>query len=184
MKKSQIILFILALLIWTFLTWPPDYQHLIIGILVCIFVSFMTGDMFAPLETKGRQKKDTTSLTGFVKRLHTFKHVSRYFWFLYYVPLFIWECIKANLDVAYRVAHPDLPINPGIVKVKTTLKSDTGLTFLANSITLTPGTMSVDIDPENGFLYIHWIDVKDKDIEKATEIIVKTFEDVLKRIFE
>ena len=165
MRKSQIILFILALLIWTFLTWPPDPQHLIIGILVCGFVAFMTGDMF-------------------VKRPHRFKQFTRYLWFLYYIPLFIWECIKANIDVAYRVAHPDLPINPGIVKVKTTLKSDTGLTFLANSITLTPGTMSVDIDEENGFLYIHWIDVKDKDIQKATEIIVKTFEDVLRRIFE
>ena len=165
MKKSRIILFLLALLIWLFLTWPPDYQHLIIGILVCGFVSFMTGDMF-------------------VKRPHVFKHVSRYLWFLYYIPLFIWECIKANIDVAYRVSHPDLPINPGIVKVKTLLKSDTALTFLANSITLTPGTMSVDIDRENGFLYIHWIDVKDKDIQKATEIIVKTFEDVLRRIFE
>ncbi len=165
MRKSQIILFILALLIWTFLTWPPDPQHLIIGTLVSAFVAFMTGDMF-------------------VKRPHRFKQFSRYLWFLYYIPLFIWECIKANIDVAYRVAHPDLPINPGIVKVKTTLKSDTGLTFLANSITLTPGTMSVDIDEENGFLYIHWIDVKDKDIQKATEIIVKTFEDVLRRIFE
>lgn len=165
MRKSQIILFLLALLIWTFLTWPLDFQHLIIGILVSGFVAFMTGDMF-------------------VKRPHIFKHPSRYLWFLYYIPLFIWECIKANIDVAYRVSHPDLPINPGIVKVKTTLKSDTGLTFLANSITLTPGTMSVDIDRENGFLYIHWIDVKDKDVKKATEIIVKTFEDVLRRIFE
>jgi multicomponent Na+:H+ antiporter subunit E len=165
MKKSQIILFILALLIWTFLTWPPDPQHLIIGVFVCVFVSFMMGDMF-------------------VKRPHRFKQFTRYLWFLYYIPLFIWECIKANIDVAYRVAHPDLPINPGIVKVKTTLKSDTGLTFLANSITLTPGTMSVDIDEENGFLYIHWIDVKDKDMQKATEIIVRIFEDVLRRIFE
>jgi len=165
MRKSQIILFFLAFLIWSFLTWPLDFQHLLIGILVCAFVSFMTGDMF-------------------VKRPHTFKHISRYLWFLYYIPLFLWECIKANLDVAYRVAHPDLPINPGIVKVKTTLKSDTGLTFLANSITLTPGTMSVDIDVENGFLYIHWIDVKTQDIQKATELIVKVFEDVLRRIFE
>lgn len=165
MKKSQIILFVLALLIWSFLTWPPDLQHLIIGLFVCIFVSFMTGDMF-------------------VKRPHRFKQFTRYLWFFYYIPLFIWECIKANIDVAYRVAHPDLPINPGIVKVKTTLKSDTGLTFLANTITLTPGTMSVDIDEENGFLYIHWIDVKDKDTQKATEIIVKMFEDVLRRIFE
>ena len=165
MRKSQIILFILALLVWMLLTWPPDFPHLIVGILVAIFVSFMTGDMF-------------------VKRPHHLVSVKRYLWFLYYIPLFIWECIKANIDVAYRVAHPDLPINPGIVKVKTTLKSDTGLTFLANSITLTPGTMSVDIDPENGYLYIHWIDVKDKDIQKATEIIVKNFENVLKRIFE
>jgi multicomponent Na+:H+ antiporter subunit E len=165
MRKSQLVLFVLALFIWELLTWPPDPQHLIIGILVSGFVSFMTGDMF-------------------VKRPHHLTHISRYFWLLYYIPLFIWECIKANIDVAYRVTHPDLPINPGIVKVKTTLKSDTALTFLANSITLTPGTMSVDIDAENGFLYIHWIDVKDKDIQKATEIIVKTFEDVLKRIFE
>lgn len=165
MKKSQIILFILALLIWTLLTWPPDLQHLIVGILVSIFVSFMTGDMF-------------------VKRPYVFKSINRYLWFLYYVPVFIWECIKANVDVAYRVIHPDLPINPGIVKVKTILKSDTGLTFLANSITLTPGTMSVDIDQERGFLYIHWIDVKDKDVQKATEIIVQRFEDILKRIFE
>jgi multicomponent Na+:H+ antiporter subunit E len=165
MRKSQIILFLIALLVWVLLTWPLDLQHLIVGILVCGFVSFMTGDMF-------------------VKRPHTFKSINRYLWFLYYVPLFIWECIKANIDVAYRVAHPDLPINPGIVKVKTTLKSDTALTFLANSITLTPGTMSVDIDEENGFLYIHWIDVKEKDIQKATEIIVKVFEDVLRRIFD
>ncbi len=165
MRKSQIILFILAFLIWSFLTWPLDFQHAIIGIFVCGFVSFMTGDMF-------------------IRRAHHFKHISRYFWFLYYIPVFIWECIKANIDVAYLVVHPDLPINPGIVKVKTTLKSDTGLTFLANSITLTPGTMSVDIDEENGFLYIHWIDVKDTDTQKATEIIVKNFEDILRRIFE
>lgn len=175
MKKSQIILFILAFVTWMFLTWPPDAQHFIIGILVSGFVSFMTGDMFTPHLCKG---------AGFIKRPHHFISLRRYLWFLYYIPLFIWECIKANIDVAYRVAHPDLPIHPGIVKVKTTLKSDTALTFLANSITLTPGTMSVDIDEENGVLYIHWIDVKDKDIQKATEIIVKTFEDVLKRIFE
>jgi multicomponent Na+:H+ antiporter subunit E len=103
---------------------------------------------------------------------------------LYYLPIFIWECIKANFDVAYRVGHPDLPINPGIVKVKTSLKSDTGLTFLANSITLTPGTLSVDVDQEEGFLYVHWIDVKDKDIEKATKLIIGRFEPILKRIFE
>jgi multicomponent Na+:H+ antiporter subunit E len=82
------------------------------------------------------------------------------------------------------VINPKLPINPGIVKVKTTLKSDTALTFLANSITLTPGTLCVDIVAEEGLLYIHWIDVKSQDVEKASQLIVTKFENVLKKIFD
>ncbi|MBU1146772.1 MAG: Na+/H+ antiporter subunit E [Candidatus Omnitrophica bacterium] len=162
---SRIILFILGLVAWTFLTWIPSWQHLIIGVLASGFVVFMTGDLF-------------------IKRVHLFAHPGRYIWFLYYVPIFIWECFKANIDVAYRVLHPDLPIHPGIVKVKTILKSDAALTFLANSITLTPGTLTVDIDKENGYLYVHWIEVRHKDIEKATKAIVERFESILKRIFE
>ncbi len=163
--KSRIVLFVVALLVWLLLSWVPDWQHFVIGVFVAGFVALVTGDMF-------------------VQRPHLFKHVERYFWFLYYIPIFLWECIKANIDVAYRVIHPDVPLNPGIVKVKTTLTSDTALTFLANSITLTPGTLSVDVDKEGGFLYVHWINVKRKDIEGATEIIVKKFEKILKRIFE
>lgn len=107
-----------------------------------------------------------------------------WYFFSQYVPVFIWECIKANIDVACRVIHPALPINPGIVKVKTTLTSATGLTFLANSITLTPGTLTVDIDKQNGILYIHWINVTEKDVERATEVIVAYFERILKKTFE
>ncbi len=106
----------------------------------------------------------------------------RIIWFLWYLPIFLWECIKANMDVAYRVLHPKMPIKPGIVKVKTKLKTDIAKTFLANSITMTPGTLSVDIKDE--FLYIHWIYVRDEGMEKATEIIVDKFEKHLKRIFE
>ena len=66
------------------------------------------------------------------------------------------------------------------------MKTDTALTFLANSITLTPGTLSVDIDRGNGILilYVHWIDVKAKDIESATSIVVERFEKILKRVFD
>jgi len=120
----------------------------------------------------------------FVQRTSIFKRSERYLWFLYYIPIFLWEMLKANIDVAYRVSHPKLPIKPGIVKVKTHLKSDVGLTFLANSITLTPGTLSVDVDQKNGYLYIHWIYVEDKDIEGATKKIVYKFENILMRIFQ
>jgi len=163
--NSRTILFILALLVWLLLTWVPDWQHLVIGIFVALLVSFLTGDMF-------------------VKRPRHFLDLERYKWFIYFIPVFLWECLKANIDVAYRVGHPDLPISPGIVKIKTNLKSDTGLTFLANSITLTPGTMCVDIDRDKGYLYIHWINVKDKDVEKATKIIAEKFENILRRVFE
>ncbi len=66
--------------------------------------------------------------------------------FIKYLFVFIWEMIKANLHVAYIVIHPMLPIKPGIVKIKTNLTKGSALTVLANSITLTPGTMSVDIN--------------------------------------
>ena len=70
----------------------------------------------------------------------------------------------------------------GIVKVKTRLKSDMGKVFLANSITLTPGTFTVDL--KNEYLYIHWIYVKHRDMEKATQDIVSRFESFLIKIFD
>ena len=165
MMKIKIVLFILAFITWILLSGSLDFEHCVVGILLGIFVSMLTQDIFE-------------------RAPNIFKHSARYFWFLYYIPLFIWESIKANIDGAYRLAHPDLPINPGIVKVKTSLRSDTALTFLANSLTLKPGTMTVDIDKDNGILYVHWVDVKAEDVDKATALIVHKFERILKRIFE
>lgn len=164
--KKQINLFLTSFLVWCLLSWVPDWQHVVIGVFVAAFVAYMIGDLF-------------------VERPPLLKHPHRYWYFIaHYIPVFIWEVLKANVDVAYRVLHPQLPIHPGIVKVKTTLKSDTALTFLANSITLTPGTMSVDIDRDIGIIYVHWIDVKAKDVEAATKIIVERFEKILGKIFE
>ena len=163
--SSKIVLFLLAFIIWVLLNWRPDWQHFLAGIFVSGLVTFMMANFFPAKFTKVFDPK-------------------RYLWALYYLPVFLWECIKANIDVAYRVAHPDLLIMPGIVKIKTELKSDLALTFLANSITLTPGTMCVDIDRNKGILYIHWIYVKERDVERATRIIAGKFERILKGIFE
>ncbi|MBN2120627.1 MAG: Na+/H+ antiporter subunit E [Candidatus Omnitrophica bacterium] len=164
--RSKIVLFLVAFICWCLLNWIPDWQHLLVGIFVAGFVAYLTGDLF-------------------IRSPDRLSHPHRYWYFVFhYLPLFIWECIKANIDVAFRVLHPRLPIRPGIVKVKIKLKTDTGITFLANSITLTPGTLSVDVDREKGFLYVHWIDVKSKDVEEATKIVVARFERVLEKIFE
>ena len=89
--------------------------------------------------------------------------------------------LKANFDVARRVIAPSLPINPGIVTFKTKLKSDYAQMVLANSITLTPGTLSIDIIDDT--FYVHWIDVKTLDSEQDFKEIAETFEKILLKIF-
>ena len=95
--------------------------------------------------------------------------------------VFLKELVVSNIDVARRVINPKLPIKPGIVKVKTRLKSNIAKMMLANSITLTPGTLTVDIKGE--YLYIHWIEIQHNDLEGATNDIVAKFEKYLEVIF-
>ena len=161
MRKVVLTLFSFGL--WLLLTWTFGWQHLVVGGVVAIMVGFLFGNLFVQEPAKIFQFR-------------------RWFWFLLYIPRFLWEMTKANFDVAYRVLHPKMPINPGIVKVKTKLQSEMGKTFLANSITLTPGTFTVDLKDE--YLYIHCINVRETDVAKATKDIVGRFEPILLKIFD
>ncbi|MCM8764553.1 MAG: Na+/H+ antiporter subunit E [Candidatus Omnitrophica bacterium] len=167
MKKG--VLFFLLLVFWILLVWPfshgiVDCQSIVVGAIVGFFASLVFGELFT-------------------ESPHKFLEIKRYLWAILYLVVFLWACLLANLDVAYRVLHPSLPIKPGIVKVRTRLKNKTAIAALANSITLTPGTMTVEVG-DDGYLYIHWIYVREFDIEKATNIVVRRFENLLERIFE
>jgi len=98
-----------------------------------------------------------------------------------FLGVFFIELIKSNLDVTRRVLTPSLPINPGIVEVKTKLKSKFARMLLANTITLTPGTLTVEVKDDSYF--IHWIDVESEDINAATKEIVEKFEKYLEVIY-
>ena len=73
--------------------------------------------------------------------------------FLLYLPWLLWAIVKANLDVARRILDFRLPISPRLIRVKASQKSDLGQVIYANSITLTPGTVSVDL--EKGEILVH-----------------------------
>ena len=103
------------------------------------------------------------------------------FYYLMYLSVFIIELVKANLNVMRLVFSPRIDIKPGIVEIKTELKSPIGRLALANSITLTPGTLVVDIK-ENS-LFIHWINISATDPVAATEAISARFEKYLKVIY-
>jgi multicomponent Na+:H+ antiporter subunit E len=99
-----------------------------------------------------------------------------------YLPLFIWKLVLANIDVARRVLSPKIPLNPGFVKIPTDLKGDFAKLTLANSITLTPGTLSIDVEDEH--IYVHTVDVKGKDEAENKKNISSAFEKVLEVIFK
>ena len=160
----RVIYFVLSFLTWLLLTWTLNIQFIIAGIVVSAAVSLLFHEMLP-------------------KEHHVFISPVRVFWFLVYVPVFFYYILMANFDVVYRALHPAMPIKPGIVKIKTKLKTDSGITALANSITLTPGTLTVDLT-DDGYLYIHWINVKSDDVEEATRHIAKRFEWFLEKIFE
>jgi multicomponent Na+:H+ antiporter subunit E len=109
----------------------------------------------------------------------------RLFWIIAYIPLFIKELIKANIDVAKRSLSLHMHINPGIVKVPTELKTEYGLAMLCNSITLTPGTISMDVvgEKDRNYVYIHWIDVQSKDPAEAGNMIKGSLESGVRRIW-
>jgi len=145
---TTIVSFIIYLLLTTgsgedLLIW--SWEEILLGIVLSLIAGFVTRSIFV--------KKD-------------FRMVNPVRWFIflaYLIPFFI-AMAKANFDVAYRVITGR--INPGIVRISPELKTDLGITMLANSITLTPGTLSVDIDETKNELYVHWINVKKEALEK------------------
>ena len=102
-------------------------------------------------------------------------------YYLMYLGVFLLELTKANLNVMRLVFSPRIDIAPGIVEIKTELKSPIGRLALANSITLTPGTLVVDIKDDS--LFIHWINVSATDPVAATEEISARFEKYLKVVY-
>jgi multicomponent Na+:H+ antiporter subunit E len=106
---------------------------------------------------------------------------TRLFHFARYTGVFVVEMVRANLTMLRYVYAPRIDINPGIVKVRTRLKSPVGRLALANSIALTPGSLVVDIDGDT--LTVHWLDVQTTDPEQATRIIAGPFERDLEKTF-
>ncbi len=150
--KDFVATFILALVVYLFLTLASgipmvegtilwSLEELIMGLSVALIVAAVTSHILC--------------------RSKNFRMLNPARWLImlvYTIPLFL-EMVKANFDVAYRVITGR--IEPAIVKITPDLKTDLGITILANSITLTPGTLTVEVDDEKSELYIHWIKVKD-----------------------
>lgn len=143
-------------LLWVLLAGSLRQDELVAGVVVAVLVTLIAGPRLAIL--------------GGV-RLTPLAPVH----LILYLVTFVVALIRSNLDVARRVLSPSLPIRPGVVEVQTRLQSPLGRMLLANSITLTPGTLSIDIVGDR--ILVHWIDCPPgTDLVRATKAISESFE--------
>ena len=98
-------------------------------------------------------------------------------WFMVYLYILLKNLILSNLQISKRILSKDMKLSPAIVAVKTDLESDWKKLLLANSITLTPGTLTLDI--KDDMLFIHVIEY---DEGSSKEDITKEFEDIIAKI--
>lgn len=100
---------------------------------------------------------------------------------LQYTAVFLVDVVRANFDVAYRVLAPWMPVEPAIIVFPLRVESDLAVTTIANSITLTPGTLTLEHDEGANTLLIHAIDGRDRDSVVAP---IRRWEDLALVIFD
>ena len=161
--------FVLCYAFWILLTWSFSAQELAAGAIVSLAVALFSARFFIH------------------ENAFWFFRPARLGALIAYFFIFLAELIKANVDMAKRCFGGCKNIDPGVIRVPVGLKGDYAQAMLANSITLTPGTITLDIaeDQEGqAYYYIHWIDVQSTDPDQAGEMIKGNLERGIRRIWE
>ncbi len=170
-RSEKIILTWIAILIfWLIVSGDLSWQSLLVGGVVSLVIaSFMYENLTDDLRCEGSLAKKILSLS--------FIHLPQY------VFIMIFQLLESNFRVAKHALLMD--INPGVIRIETNLRSDTGTTLLANSITLTPGTLTIDIGKkmDKTYLYVHWIHLKTLNMDQAGDDIKGDVERWLGKIF-
>jgi len=154
-----LVTFCAMFLFWLLLSGILDVLHVGAGIICSAIVALISHDLLV------KEKGDKIILKSFK--------------FIIYLMWEIWQIILANFDVAYRVLHPKMPIDPLIIEFDTPLRSDFAIVTLANSITLTPGTITINIAPAKGRFQVHAIAQKPAD----ALLVDKTMQQKVAKVF-
>ena len=134
--------FLIFFFLWMIWSGMFDAWHLSLGVISCALVTYMSHDLL--FQREKFQKKDLTEAGRFIK----------------YIPWLIYQIVLANIHVVKLVLNPRMNdlIDPHIIRFKTKLKKDMSLVTFANSITLTPGTITILI--RDGYYFVHAVDMK------------------------
>ncbi|WNB93443.1 Na+/H+ antiporter subunit E [Bacillus sp. NEB1478] len=153
----QLMLNLLIGVIWMFLSESYSFASFLVGFVIGAALLFL--------------------LNRFIPDSYYFKYVKA---ILFLIFLFLKELILANLEVLKWVYKPKLDFQPGIIALPIDVKKNWEITLLANLITLTPGTLSVDVSRDQRFIYIHAIDLP--DVNDTIVGIKNTFEKAIREV--
>ncbi|MEP0913007.1 Na+/H+ antiporter subunit E [Leptolyngbya sp. GB1-A1] len=148
--RKPLLLNIILTLVWVALT--GDYA----------LANFLLGFVFAFAALRFALGKSGKRYFLFVPRMVGF------------IGFFVWELIKSNIQVALDVVTPPFYMKPGIVAVPLDAQTDAEISLLANLITLTPGTLSLDVSDDRKVLYVHVMYLDDE--QQFVESIKSGFE--------
>lgn len=137
--KNRFLSNILLTFIWVAITGNFFFLNFVFGFIVSFFILRVVAS--------GENRK-------------YFRIVPKVIAFIFF---FLYELTKANLEVAYEVLTPKLNMTPGIIKFPLDAETNLEITFLANLISLTPGTLSLDVSDDKKVLYIHSMYIKDRE---------------------
>ncbi len=158
---QKISAFILLLIVWFIFAGKITADVLIIGSAASLLITLFFSDLL---------------FREVHRKLPWYHYLRKLALLLLFIPVFFYEAVTAALKVSKHVFEKTPSFNPGIVKVKTELTDITGLSLLANLITLTPGTLTLDYDRNESAYYIHWIDVETVEEAEMKKKIIARFE--------
>jgi len=168
--KIPLTLVFSLLLLWVALTGSVKADSILVGLALSLLITFVT---WKPLFSGSR---------------HIYVHDPEPLNFrplkaLMALPGFMADLTKASAEVAILAIKPSIQLRPGIVRVHSHLKNKTTIVFLANYITLTPGTLTVDMDISRHDLFIHSLDLDSLDASSLRDEVV-SMEGILGGVFE
>ncbi len=147
---------------WVLFTWTVDPRFLLIGLGFSFIVALLTYSLFIEQEEAARR--------SLIPQVHML---------VVYAAVLIFEMYVASFRVLWNILRGR--INPGVVHFRTRLSSDIARVALTNSITLTPGTITLDLDDDH--LIVHWLDARTTHSKYAGELVKGRYERILKRIW-
>lgn len=147
---------------WLLFTWSLDSGSLLAGAVSCLIVSALTFRIFVD-ETEAARRA----------------HLPRIHIFILYVAVLVFNMYVASFRVLWQILRGD--IRPGIVHFRTRLKTDIARVALTSSITLTPGTITLDLTEDH--LVVHWLDTQTTHSRHAGELIKGIYERLLRHVW-